>query len=358
VPGLSSTSLAAVPFAGQVAVAKAVLEDGLPAVAPAERARRAGVGLAISLAASGLVSWLLLRATTAAVRDEEMLFRGPELATTRRWRPARRLLPTPAQGMAAAAFGLAGLWYAQGLAPADLARALPIQQGAATLLPLALLAWWQRVDRAATFRLRWPTGAAARGSVCLAAAAVCGGCLFVVGAAAFLAVRGTHLSPEARQLSERLVELFSTVPWWASWLLIAVLPAVGEELLFRGWMLAAFAGQRPAAGRAAAAVVGQAAGFAALHLLPERMPQTFVLGLLLGWLTLRSGSILPAILAHLVHNSVPLAVYALAVGGPSQPDATLAGLPGAIIAGAVGCLAAALAVIWTVTRGAAVAASE
>jgi hypothetical protein len=88
------------------------------------------------------------------------------------------------------------------------------------------------------------------------------------------------------------------------------------------------------------------------------MPQTFVLGLLLGWLTLRSGSILPAILAHLVHNSVPLAVYALAVGGPSQPDATLAGLPGAIIAGAVGCLAAALAVIWTVTRGAAVAASE
>lgn len=357
VPGLSSTALAAVPFAGQVAVAKAVLEDGLPAVSPAERTWQVGVGLAISLAASGLVSWLLLRATTAAVRDEEMLFRGPELATTRRWRPARRLLPTPAQGMAAAAFGLAGLWYAQGLAPADLARALPIQQGAATLLPLALLTWWQRVDRAATFRLRWPTGAAARGSVCLAAAAVCGGCLFVVGAAAFLAVRGTHLSPEAHRLSERLVELFTTVPWWASWLLIAVLPAVCEELLFRGWMLAAFAGQRPAAGRAAAAVAMQAAGFAALHLLPERMPQTFVLGLLLGWLTLRSGSILPAILAHLVHNSVPLAVYGLAVGGPSQPDAALVELPGAILAGAVGCLAAALAVVWTVTRGTAAAAN-
>lgn len=357
VPGLSSTSLAAVPFAGQVAVAKAVLDDGLPAVSPEERAWRAGVGLAISLAASGLVSWLLLRAATAALSDEEMLFRGPDAGTTRRWRPARRSLPTPAQGLAAAAFGLAGLWYAQGLAPADLARALPLQQGAATLLPLALLAWWQRVDLAATFRLRWPTGAPARGSACLAAAAVCGGCLFVVGATAFLAVRGTHLSPEARRLSERLMELFATMPGWASWLLIAVLPAVCEELLFRGWMLSAFAGGRPTPGRAAAAVAVQAAGFAALHLLPERMPQTFVLGLLLGWLTLRSGSILPAILAHLVHNSVPVVVYAVAVGSPPQPDAALAGLPGAILAGAVGCLAAALAVVWTVTRGTASAAN-
>ena len=153
------------------------------------------------------------------------------------------------------------------------------------------------------------------------------------------------------------MELFTTVPWWASWLLIAVLPAVCEELLFRGWMLAAFAGQRPAAGRAAAAVAVQAAGFAALHLLPERMPQTFVLGLLLGWLTLRSGSILPAILAHLVHNSVPVVAYAVAVGSPPQPDAASAGLPGAVAVGAVGCLAAAVAVAWTVTRGTAVAAS-
>ena len=358
VPGLGATSLAAVPFAGQVAVAKAVLDDAEPATSPRERARLAGLRLGISLAASGLITWLLLRATTAALTDEEILFRGPDVATTRRWRPPRRPLPTPAQGLAAAAAGLAGLWYAQGLAPADLARAIPVQQIVATLLPLAALAWWQRVDLGATFRLRWPAGTPGRGSACLAAAAVCGGCLFVVGAAAFLAARGTHLSPDARRLSERLLALVAGHPWWASWLLIAVLPAVCEECLFRGWMLAALAGRRPASGRALTAVAVQAACFAAFHLLPERMPQTFALGVLLGWLTLRSGSILPAILAHLVHNSVPLVLYALAGGTASRLDATPAGLPAAAIVGAVACLAAGLAVAWAATRGAGSAAAD
>ena len=352
VPGVGATSLAAVPFAGQVAVAKAVLDDGPATGALPERARRAGLQLAISLAASGLVTWLLLRATTAAVSDEEILFRGPDAAASRRWRPARRVMPTPAQGLAAAAFGLAGLWYSQGLSPPDLARALPVQQAVATLLPLAVLAWWQRVDLRATFRLRWPTSHPGRGGACLAAAAVCGGCLFLVGAAVFLAARGTHLSPEARRLAERLVELVTTVPWWAAWLLIALVPAVCEELLFRGWMLASFAGHRPTRGRAIAAVAVQAVCFAAFHLLPERMPQTFVLGLLLGWLTLRSGSLLPAILAHLVHNSVPLALYA-ATAGASGLDGTAdaaAGLPGGIFATAVGCLVAGLIVAWAATR--------
>jgi ABC-type Na+ efflux pump permease subunit/membrane protease YdiL (CAAX protease family) len=351
VPGVGATSLAAVPFAGQVAVAKAVLDGGPSTVVPSEQARLAGVRLAISLAASGLVTWLLLRATTAAVTDEEILFRGPDAAATRRWRPTRRVLPTPAQGMVAAAVGFAGLWYSQGLAPADLVRALPVQLALATLLPLAVLAWWQRVDLRATFRIHWPAGTPGRGLVFLGAAAVCGGCLFLVGAAALLTARGTHLSPEARRLSERLVELVTTVPWWASWLLIAVLPAVCEELLFRGWMLTALAGRRPAPGRALAAVAIQAACFAAFHLLPERMPQTFALGLLLGWLTLRSASILPAMLAHLVHNTVPLALYALTVDAVPRVEPVAFGLPGAVVAGAVGCLAAGLGIAWIVTRG-------
>ena len=110
-----------------------------------------------------------------------------------------------------------------------------------------------------------------------------------------------------------------------------------------------FAGEGPAR---------QAACFAAFHLLPERMPQTFALGVLLGWLTLRSGSILPAILAHLVHNSVPLVLYALAGGTASRLDATPAGLPAAAIVGAVACLAAGLAVAWAATRGAGSAAAD
>ena len=357
-PGPSPTALAAVPFVGQVAIAKGMLDDGQAAVSLAQRARLTGVRLAISLAASGLVTWLLLRATTAALADEELLFRGPDAAAIRGWRPARRDLPTVSQGVAAAAIGFAALWYAQALCPTDLVRAVPVQLAMATLLPLAVLAWWQRVDLRETFRLRWPAGGPGRGTACLVAAAVGGGCLFLVGAAAFLAVRGTGLSPEARQLSERIVALFAAVPVWGSWLLIAVLPAVCEESLFRGWLLAAFAGRRPSAGRAFLAIVLQAACFAAFHLLPERMPQTFALGLLLGWMTLRSGSLVPAIIAHMAHNTVPLAIFVATTGTAESRLTATAAVPPAFVAAAVGCLAAAIAIVWAATRDPGAAANR
>ncbi|MFM8986266.1 MAG: type II CAAX prenyl endopeptidase Rce1 family protein [Planctomycetia bacterium] len=352
-PGLGTTALAAVPFAGQVAVAKAVLEVSDPPADMADQLRLVGLRLAFSLAASGLVSWLLLRATTAAVTDEEILFRGPDAVAARGWRPAPRAVPTAGQGVAAAAIGLAGLWYAQGLAPADLGRAIPVHMALATLLPLVILGWWQRVDRGATFRLRRPAGTAGRGLTCLAAAAVAGGCLFVAGAGALLALRGDQLSPEARDLATRIMALLGAKPLWAVWLLLAVLPAVCEEALFRGWMLAGLAGERPSRGRALTAVVVQAACFAAFHLLPERMPQTLALGLLLGWMTLRCGSLLPAVLGHLAHNSVPLGLVALAADTDAARhtvDSAPALPPGMLVA-AVGCLGVAVAAFWLATRG-------
>jgi membrane protease YdiL (CAAX protease family) len=100
-----------------------------------------------------------------------------------------------------------------------------------------------------------------------------------------------------------------------------VLPAVCEELLFRGWTLSAFTGRRKrAASRAVMAVCAQAFLFAAAHVLPERMPQTFVLGAVLGWVTITTGSILPAMVGHMVHNSMPLAVL---LGSACSPEMVL-----------------------------------
>jgi sodium transport system permease protein len=197
----------------------------------------------------------------------------------------------------------------------------------AVLAPLALVLWWQRVDLRDTFSWRWPA-AGGRAAAVLLGAALVGAGLFLLGAAALLAVRTAGISAEARQLSARLIALIQERPWWLAWALVAVMPAVCEELLFRGWVLSGLLGRRRMPGRVWAAVGVQAAAFAIFHLLPERMPQTFVLGIVLGTLVVVTRSLLPAVICHLAHNSVPLVVLRLADDIPDLAAAVEAGTPG------------------------------
>lgn len=94
-------------------------------------------------------------------------------------------------------------------------------------------------------------------------------------------------------------------------LLIGFLVPVGEEFLFRGFMLHTLAARMPPQ----RAITITAALFALCHvnvwLLPlaaglYTMLQLFVLAWLLGWATLRSGSLGPALLVHCINNLVAL----------------------------------------------------
>jgi sodium transport system permease protein len=95
---------------------------------------------------------------------------------------------------------------------------------------------------------------------------------------------------------------------------IALLPAVCEELVMRGVLLPSLAAVAPAT----PAVVLTAAAFALMHLDPIRLLFTFVLGLVLGFLRLRTGSLLPPVVVHLTLNALTFAVAPL-VDDPSQP---------------------------------------
>ena len=340
--------LAAVPYAGQIAVARTALGTGT--TPPATSAAIVGV-LAVSLASSAILTWILLRLTAHTLTDEDVLFRGPDVAGSPLHRPAPRSRPNGVQAFVPLMAGFAGLWYAQGLVPSDLSLAIPIQQGVAVLVPLALMLWWQRVDLRGTFSWR-PPARGGRSAWVLLGAALVGAGLFLLGAAALLAVRSTGISAEARQLSARLVALIQGQPWWLAWTLVAAVPAVCEELLFRGWVLSGLRGRRNSTRRVWAAVGVQAAAFAVFHLLPERMPQTFVLGLVLGGLVVVTHSLLPAIACHLAHNSMPLVVLWLAGDVPDLAAAVeagtpggSAGLPGWVVAAAAGAVVAGLAAI-------------
>ena len=196
----------------------------------------------------------------------------------------------------------------------------------------------------------------------LVAAASVGAGLFVLGAAVLLAVRGTHVSAEARSLAEKLIAVMRERPVWLSWILIALLPAIGEELLFRGWVQSSLVGAWPSRGRAVIGVVAQAACFAIFHLLPERMPQTFALGLVAGAITLATRSILPAIACHAAHNSMPLVLLWLAGGLSGTVDPATAAtaasgtsLPPWIVAAGLASAAVGAALLWLAVRGPAAA---
>lgn len=107
-----------------------------------------------------------------------------------------------------------------------------------------------------------------------------------------------------------LVPLFTGMK--SPWLFLlggAVIAPVVEELFFRGFI---FAGLRGRYSWQWAAVIS-AALFALLHFTPTALPPIFLLGLVFAWLYQHSGSIWPAILMHMLTNSLALgAAYALA----------------------------------------------
>ncbi len=346
----ASSVLSAVPFSGQVVVAKEAVLVG-QAESPLRAAAALLGPLVVTLVSAGLVVAMLVRATASFLVDEEVLFRGPDAADGILSRPAFRPLPTVPQAIAPAAAAVAGLWYLQAIVPDALLVAIPVQQAVSLVIPLLALAWWQRVDLRRTLRLALP----ARGRslwTTVAGAALVGIGLFVVGAAAVLVLVGEDASAEMRALAARLIKLVMERPVWLSWILIAVLPAVCEEVVFRGWVLSGLAGERPDRIRRVAAVAAQAAFFAAVHLLPERMPTTFVLGIALGWMAMATGSLLPGIVCHAAHNSVPIAVV-LAAGGTASPDSDAASWP--LWVPAVGAAVAIVGgfIVWREARSAA-----
>jgi sodium transport system permease protein len=88
-------------------------------------------------------------------------------------------------------------------------------------------------------------------------------------------------------------------PTWAVLGAVALVPAVCEELLCRGALAFAIRRRAPAA----VAVLASAFLFALLHGSVYRLVPTFLLGVVLGAIALRAGSIVPSMVAHAVNNA-------------------------------------------------------
>ncbi len=94
---------------------------------------------------------------------------------------------------------------------------------------------------------------------------------------------------------------FAGAPILAQLAFCALLPAVCEEMMFRGMMLSAFERQ----GRRTALFLS-ALLFALIHVNLKGLPVQFAMGVALGYIVLRSGSLYPAVFFHLLFNGLSL----------------------------------------------------
>jgi sodium transport system permease protein len=113
-----------------------------------------------------------------------------------------------------------------------------------------------------------------------------------------------ELFPISSLLKESLAQVMSESPsLWVALGVFALLPAVCEEVAFRGFILSGLEHQR----RTRSAILLSALMFGFLHVLLSLFQQLFnatLLGIVLGLLAVRSRSLLPCILFHFLNNAL------------------------------------------------------
>ena len=213
-----------------------------------------------------------------------------------------------------------------------------VTQWGLLLAPAVGVLWLGRVNLRESLSLRRPPPAAWPGAVLMAA-----GMLVVV---LQVHVWQSWILPVSQEVNEQMSRALGLgqVPLAVLLLGAAVSPAICEEVLFRGGILSGLRGRLPA--WAQVVVVGLLFGL--FHLSVHRVVPTAVLGIAITYAAVRSGSIFPAMLMHLLHNTTVLLAGTGNLPGPvlalfDNAEAGGAGFGPWVLAVALAALAAGVA---------------
>lgn len=108
--------------------------------------------------------------------------------------------------------------------------------------------------------------------------------------------------PQGMQVVDKFADLFSSLPGLLTWMIVAVLPGICEEVLHRGFILHTFSqsgikGKWPV-------ILWMGLIFGLFHLDPVRFLATGILGMILTYLALKTENFLAPVLYHLLHNTL------------------------------------------------------
>jgi sodium transport system permease protein len=112
-----------------------------------------------------------------------------------------------------------------------------------------------------------------------------------------------RLYPVSERMQQALSSLMADPPSaWQMVLVLALVPAVIEELAFRGFMLSGFRRM----GHKWRAIALSSFFFGITHTIFQQSIVACLLGFLIGYLVVQTGSLFPGIAFHFVHNSLAL----------------------------------------------------
>lgn len=112
-----------------------------------------------------------------------------------------------------------------------------------------------------------------------------------------------ELMPELPNWAENEFDMLLSDRW--GYLTIGLLAPLSEEIVFRGAILRALLSRFSPV----VAIIISALFFMLIHMNPAQMPHAFLIGLLLGWMYWRTGSILPGVAYHWANNSIAYVLY-------------------------------------------------
>ena len=125
--------------------------------------------------------------------------------------------------------------------------------------------------------------------------------------------------PELPNIVEGEFDMIMKDRW--GYLVVGLLAPLAEEMVFRGAILRSLLGSY----KPWLAIFISAIFFCVVHANPAQMPHAFLIGLLMGWMYWRTGSILPGVALHWVNNTIAYVTYRLM---PGMEDMTLGQLFG------------------------------
>ena len=300
-PGLTLTwSLALAPLANMVLLTSDLF-DGRLAAGPAALA----LGSTLIYTVIGLIF-------AAQIFGTDAVLYGSTGNWSDAWRrpTAANGEPTPAQVWGCLAVVLPALILVDGLLRNGLAGSPNPLLASRILLTISLFvilpaAWsaWERMPLKAAFQLNRAGGTA------FLAAALAGLSLWPFAYEALLFFVPLEQLERLLEQHADLEARVAAIPYPLRLLSLAVAPAVTEELFFRGYFLQ---GLQRGWGRWPAILVSGIV-FGAFHVFSqglgfERIVPTTLLGWCLGWVCVRTGSVWPGMLLHVLNNSLLLSV--------------------------------------------------